>query len=300
MQPLRSDIQTINKNIKEDLQSYVLKEETKYKNQVQQVIDYVIENRNIKFIFLAGPSGSGKTTTSHIISQKLKEVGITTLPLSLDDFFVNREDTPSWDDGEPNYETSDAIDWDLFSECMNALVDGKAVKLPTYNFSTGYKEYDKETILDKNTLFVVEGLHALNPIVAHSMPENVYCNVFISTNTDIIDNDEMIIEHHKVRLFRRLIRDLYTRSTSLSENIVMWKKVRLGERLYISPFKDNAQFNINSFHGYELAVYKKIFANLNSNDPALKELCSLLKSVDELDQTVVPPDSVLQEFMPKK
>ena len=110
----------------------------------------------------------------------------------------------------------------------------------------------------------------------------------------------MLIEHHTVRLFRRLIRDLYTRSTSLKENINMWKKVRLGERLYISPFKDNAQFDINSFHAYELGVYKNIFNNLKSNDETLIELCDMLKDIDEVDHNLVPADSVLQEFMPKK
>lgn len=290
----------INTNLNTNLKQYVLECEQNYKNQVQKVIDYVLENKNIKFIFLAGPSGSGKTTSSLIISQKLKENGITTQPLSLDDFFVNRDQTPSWDDGSPNYETADAIDWGLFEQCMDQLAKGNPVKLPTYNFTTGMKEYDKETVLDKNTVYIVEGLHALNPIVGKSMPKNVYVNVFISTNTDIYDGDEMIIEHHKVRLFRRLIRDLYTRSTSLKDNIAMWKKVRLGERLYISPFKDNAQFNINSFHGYELGVYKKIFCNLKSNDECLNELCEMLKPFDELDKEIVPADSVLQEFMPKK
>lgn len=300
MQPEKITIKTINKNVKSDLQQTILNAEQNYKNQVQKVVDYVLTNKNIRFIFLAGPSGSGKTTTSHIFSTKLKENGIKTMPLSLDDFFVNREETPAWEDGEPNYETADAIDWNLFSNCMQDLVRGKAVKLPTYNFTTGMKEYDKETVLDKNTVFVVEGLHALNPIVAKAMPQNVYCNVYISTNTDVFNNKTMIVEHHKVRLFRRLIRDLYTRSTSLKENINMWKKVRLGERLYISPFKDNAQFDINSFHAYELGIYKNIFCNLNRDDQTLQELCDMLKDIDEVDHSFVPADSVLQEFMPKK
>lgn len=299
MQTQKITTQVINQSVNQNLQQAVLQAEQNYKNQVQKVVDYVLQNKNIKFIFLAGPSGSGKTTTSHIFSQKLKEAGIKTMPLSLDDFFVNREETPFWDDGEPNYETADAIDWALFEICMKSLIAGEAVKLPTYNFTTGFKEFDKETILEKNTVFVVEGLHALNPIVAKSMPENVYVNVYISTNTDIYNNNKMIIEHHKVRLFRRLIRDLYTRSTSLSENIAMWKKVRLGERLYISPFKDCAQFSINSFHSYEMGIYKNIFCNLKKQDDTLEELCEILKDFEELDKNIVPKDSVLQEFMPK-
>ena len=300
MQPLKTTINVINQNVTENLQQCVLNAEQNYKSQVQRVVDYIIENNHIKFIFLAGPSGSGKTTTSHIISQKLKEVGIKTMPLSLDDYFVNREETPNWDDGEPNFETADAIDWKLFAKCMKGLLSGQAVKLPTYNFTTGYKEYGSETIADKNTVFVVEGLHALNPIVAQFMPENVFCNLFISANTEIYVNDKVVIEHQNVRLFRRLIRDLYTRSTSLSENVAMWKKVRLGEKLYISPFKDNAQFYINSFHEYELGIYKSIFCNLKSDDVALNKICEMLKDFNDIDKNIVPVDSVLQEFMPKK
>lgn len=299
MQTQKITMQSINENIKKDLNNYILKAEQNYKDQIEKVVEYVTKNKDIKFVFLAGPSGSGKTTTSHIFSQKLSQIGVKTHPISLDDFFVNRDETPFWEDGLPNYETSDAIDWALFEKCMKELMSGKSVKLPTYNFTTGLKEFDKETTLDTNTIFIVEGLHALNPIIARYLPENVFCNVFISTNTDIFNGKKMVIEHHKVRLFRRLIRDLYTRSTSLSENILMWKKVRLGEKLYISPFKDNAMFNINSFHPYEMCVYKKIFCSLKQDDKTLQELCAELNDFDELDSSVVPTDSVLQEFMPK-
>lgn len=300
MQTNKITTNEINNNINKNLEQYVLECEQTYKNQVQQVVDYVLANKNIKFIFLAGPSGSGKTTSSLIMSKKLKENGIITQPISLDDFFVNRDETPLWDDGEPNYETFEAIDWKLFEKCMSMLLNGAPVKLPTYNFSTGMKEFDKETTLQKNTIFVVEGLHALNPIVGRSLPQNVYVNVFIAPETDIYHNNEMIIEHHKVRLFRRLIRDLYTRSTSLKNNIAMWKKVRLGEKLYISPFKDNAKLTINSFHGYELGVYKNIFCNLKTTDECRNEICEMLKDIEPLDISIVPADSVLQEFMPKK
>ena len=299
MQTQKITTEEINKNISTNLKDYVLKAEQNYKDQIQKVVDYVTKNKNIKFIFLAGPSGSGKTTTSHIFSQKLSQVGLKTLPISLDDFFVNRDETPFWDDGEPNYETADAIDWALFEKCMKELISGKPIKLPTYNFTTGIKEFNKETTLDKNTIFIVEGLHALNPIIAKYLPQNVFFNVFISTNTDIYNGKKMIIEHHKVRLFRRLIRDLYTRSTALSENIAMWQKVRLGEKLYISPFKDNAMFNINSFHPYEMCIYKKIFCSLKQDDQTLQDLCANLNDFEKLDSSVVPVDSVLQEFMPK-
>ena len=300
MQTQKITTEEINKNISTNLKDYVLNAEQNYKEQIQKVVDYVTKNKNIKFVFLAGPSGSGKTTTSHIFSQKLSQVGLKTLPISLDDFFVNRDETPFWEDGEPNYETADAIDWALFEKCMKELIVGKPVKLPTYNFTTGIKEFNKETTLDANTIFIVEGLHALNPIISKYLSQDVFCNVFISTNTDIYKGKKMIVEHHKVRLFRRLIRDLYTSSTSLSENIAMWQKVRLGEKLYISPFKDNAMFNINSFHPYEMCIYKKVFCSLKQDDHTLQELCTSLNDFDELDSSVVPADSVLQEFMPKQ
>ena len=297
MKPNKITVKQINNSVQGNLKMYISQCENNYKSQIQAVVDYVSVNPNIKFIFLAGPSGSGKTTTSRIMQNDIENAGLKAIALSLDDFFVERKETPLWSDGTPNYETCDAIDWSLFKTCMQGLLNNQEVQLPTYNFTTGKKEFDKFTKLDNNSVFIVEGLHALNPIIETTLPKENCCKVFISANTDVYNGKKFLIDHSQVRFFRRLIRDFFTRSTSLEENAKMWKKVRLGEKLYISPYKDNADFYINSFHGYELCIYKKFFlAMKNQNTKMTNEL---LNDIVGLDRDVVPQDSVLQEFLPK-
>lgn len=294
------EIEQINKEMQNDVFKFVDKCENNYKKQVAKVVEATKTNPNIKFIFLAGPSGSGKTTTSKIMEKNLKLAGLDVLALSLDDYFVEREDTPTWDDGEQNYETFDAIDWDLFGSCMQSLLKSKPVKLPTYDFKSGKKVYGKETTSSKNIVFIIEGLHALNPIIEKYLPNNSFLKVYISTNTDVYLNGECILEHYNVRFFRRSIRDMYSRATPISENAKMWNKVRVGEMLYIDPYKNSANYKINSFHGYELCVYKDIISKLKHEGKAIVgKLLDNLKGLSQIDTTVVPNDSVLQEFLPQ-
>lgn len=294
------DITYINTQMQTDVFKFVKKCEQNYKKQVKTIINNVCLDNKIKFIFLAGPSGSGKTTTSKIMAKYLKETGHNALALSLDDYFVERDNTPLWEDGEPNYETFDAIDWQLFGSCMQKLLKGEAVSLPTYNFSEGKKFFGETLVLNKNSIVIIEGLHALNPIIEKYIPAESFVKVYISTNTNVYLNGEMILEHYNVRFFRRSIRDMYTRATPISENAKMWNKVRIGEMLYIDPYKNSATFTINSFHGYELCVYKDIISKLkNQNKVHVGKILENLKGLSQIDLSIVPSDSVIQEFLPK-
>lgn len=294
------DIAYINTQMQSDVFKFVNKCEQNYKKQVKKVVDNVHLNDKIKFIFLAGPSGSGKTTTSKIMEKYLKQVGHSALALSLDDYFVERDQTPVWEDGEPNYETFDAIDWELFGSCMQKLLKSEPVKLPYYHFKKGQKFYGEPVTLNENAIVIIEGLHALNPIIEKYIPADNFVKVYISANTDVYLNGELLLEHYNVRFFRRSIRDMYSRATPISENAKMWNKVRIGEMLYIDPYKKSANFAINSFHGYELCVYKDIISKLkNQNKVYVGKILEVLKGLSQIDMSVVPADSVLQEFLPK-
>ncbi len=290
----------INTEVKNNANEFIDFCENNYRNQIYEIVKNV-KNSNgaIHFVLIAGPSSSGKTTSSKILANMLKAEGYTALAISLDDFFVERHETPMWDDGEYNYETADAIDWVLFSKCMKGLLDGNPVFLPTYNFATGHKEFFGETIMKEKTIFVVEGLHALNPIIDNYIPKRKSFKVYIETNSDIKLNNELYIENDSVRLYRRIIRDLFTRSTSVEKTLYLWRKVIIGESLYIDPFIDTADFTVNTFHPYELCVYKTLFCELKSSSSLLEEFEKKLMVFENLQKTVVPKNSVLQEFIPQ-
>ena len=299
MEAKKLNIEEIKNNVDLNTKSYVDMCEANYKNQVYEAAMNVINNKDVKFVMLAGPSSSGKTTTSKILKSVFEENGYNALTLSLDDFFVERVDTPLWDDGEYNYETFDAIDWTLFSLCMQGLLKGSAVKLPTYNFFTGNKEFHGETILPKNSIVIIEGLHALNPIIDQFIPSNKTFKIYISVNTDIFKDGSPFMEHETIRLCRRMIRDLHHRGNSIEETLKVWKKVGIGENLYINPYVDTSEYQIDSFHPYELCIYNKLLNNLSNRD-GLDDILNKLLFIPKLDETVVPEGSVLNEFMPKK
>ena len=293
-------VEYINSNITNDCAKFIEFCENSYKSQIYEIAQKVKNsNGEIKFVMLAGPSSSGKTTTSKILVDAIKKQGFFAKELSLDDFFVNRIETPKWEDGRYNYETFESIDWNLFSECMSCLLEGKPVNLPTYNFVTGEKEFYGKTTVDENTVFIIEGLHALNPIIDKVIPKRNSIKVYISTNTEIEFKNKKYISNTDVRLFRRIIRDFHTRATTVDQTLESWQTVRLGENLYIDPFVEQAEILINTFHPYELCVYKSIFKTFENNSKSLDDIKKTLSVFEELEKNVVPKDSVLQEFIPK-
>ena len=293
-------VDEINKQVEANPAEFIEKCESEYKNQIFEVVKKLQSCPGKKFVLIAGPSSSGKTTTSKILKEKLELDGYKAITLSLDDFFVERKDTPLWDDGEYNYETSESIDWKLFGERMGRLLNGEEVVLPTYNFETGMKEFFRKAKIDEKSLVIVEGLHALNPIVDKYIDSTKTLKVYISANTDIHLDGELYIKHKSVRLFRRIIRDLYTRFTGVEGTLKIWQKVSLGETLYIDPFVDSADIAINTFHPYELCVYRKLFDMLKEQSAELNTICLTLEPFETLTTDMVPTDSVLQEFIPHK
>lgn len=292
-------IEKINLQINENAENFVLECENNYKNQINNVVSELKTNNNIKFIMIAGPSSSGKTTTSKILKEMLETENINALALSLDDYFLERIETPLWPDGSLNFETAESIDWELFGTCTKALLNGDQATLPTYNFVTGSKEFKQSVKIPKDTIVIVEGLHALNPIIDKFIPKKNSLKVYISARTNITLNGEIYISHKDVRLYRRMIRDLYTRATSIDDTLEMWEKVRLGEKLYIDPFVDSADLSINTFHAYEMNVYKTMFENIKNQSSSIMEILNTLAPFEPLSENIVPKTSVLKEFTSK-
>ncbi len=291
-------IKSINKNIKSSLNQFILKSELGYKNQIESVSQHIAENPLTKFVMIAGPSSAGKTTTANLLALSLNKLGINTRVLSLDDFFVEREETPLWEDGTYNYESVNAIDWKLFDECVSGLLNKKEVVLPTYNFVTGKKQLISKAKLLQNDIIIIEGLHALNKIIDNFIPKTVSVKIYISVFSSITNNGKTVLNKMDIRLLRRMVRDMRCRGTMPKETLINWTSVNRGEKIYIHPFKKTANFFIDSFHPYELCIYKKMlndYKNLHKEE--LPVVDKLLKDFYEVNAEVVPKQSLLREFV---
>ena len=291
-------VSQINNKLLNDLNNYISVCEHNYKSQMEKIVEYFKINSEIKFILLAGPSSSGKTTTARLLKECLEQNGFNAKSISLDDFFVERVDTPLWDNGKPNYESVDSIDWKLFSTCAHNLqTQGKSV-MPTYDFITGTKSYNTELSLKQNDVIIIEGLHSLNPIIDNFIQAKNSLKIYLAPSIMYLRDDEEIMNEITLRFFRRLIRDVYTRGSTPDKTLNEWDDVRRGEKLYIDPYKSTANFSINSSHPYEVAIYKSIIKELNlEQNERMKPLLKPFDNFVAIDKKSVPKDSLIQEFV---
>ena len=279
-----------------DLISY---SETKYKNQVLEIVKKVVENKKTKFVLVAGPSSSGKTTTSHILKQDLLDKGINAKVISLDDFFLDRDETPSLENGDKDYDSVNSIDWKLFDKCMSELLENKVSILPVYDFLIGEKHFNNEpTTLLEGEIIILEGLHALNPVIDNFIPHSFAVRVFVVPKSSFSLKDLVTIDTFSLRLMRRLIRDVRTRGISPDKTLKFWKNVRAAENLYVLPFEKEANFIVDTTHAYEPFVYKSILSHILINhDKILQQLLEELNGFTEVSPSNVPSSSLLKEFV---
>jgi len=258
-----------------------------------------------RLILLAGPSSSGKTSSAKRLAIQLRVLGLRPFALSLDNYFVDREDTPLDEEGDYDFESIDALKVELFNEHLKDLMDGKPVHLPTYNFHTGMGSIsDKPTVLEKGMPLLVEGIHALNPQLTPAISDTDKLRIYVSALCHMNVDNFSYIKTTDTRLFRRIVRDAQFRGYTASETLARWPKVRLGEEKHIFPFQNHADLFFNSGLTYELAVLK-LWAEprLAAVDPddrnygLARTLIDLLSLLLPVDASQVPPTSLLREFI---
>ena len=262
------------------------------------------ENKNIKVVLLAGPSSSGKTTTSKKICMFLRSLGSKPQVISMDDYFVEREETPLNEEGKPDYECLEAVDLKLFDRNVADLLANKEIDIPTYNFLTGKKEYSKKLKLEKNGVLVIEGIHALDERVLTNIPrENVF-RIYISPLTELNIDNHNYISTTDNRLLRRIVRDNKTRGHSVGRTISTWPEVRQGEEKYIFPYQDNADYTFNSALIYEIGVLKTyvepLLYSVDPRDPCYEEAKRLINFLGfflPIPADAIPDESILREFV---
>ena len=266
--------------------------------------EIVLNKDTVKVVLLSGPSSSGKTTTARKLSLYLKSLGLNPLPISIDDYFVERKDTPVDENGKPDYESVRAIDIKLFNSQINKLLKGTSVTLPTFNFITGSKEYHKIVKMDLNDILIIEGLHALNEELTRDIDKKRKYKIYISPLTFLNVDDDNRISMTDIRLLRRMVRDSRTRGYSPSHTLATWSDVRKGEQKYVFPYQDVDNVVFNSALVYELGVLKTyvepLLFSIREDDPqynTARRLLELLKFVLPIPGDDVPNISILREFI---
>jgi uridine kinase len=298
----------LNRAIREDRVYEVIQVAEAY--QSMQINDIAKEiskrfNDGVKVVFISGPSSSGKTTFRKRLEVQLMVNLLKPVGISLDDYFVNRDNTPLDENGEKDYESLYALDLELFEDHMLKLMSGETVELPTYNFVTGKREYRGNFLkMDNNSILIIEGIHGLNPKLTEHIPEDMKFKIYVSALTTISLDDHNWIPASDNRLIRRIVRDYRYRGYSAQTTISRWDSVRHGEDKWIFPFQENADVMFNSAMIYELAAIRRhaepILMQVPRTVPEYSEAYRLLKFLgyfNYITDRELPPTSLLREFL---
>ncbi len=280
--------------------------EALHEKKVAQIADMIAaRDPRPRFVLISGPSSSGKTTFSKRLTIQLMVNGIRPVSISLDNYFVNRDDTPRDENGDWDFEHINAIDLPLLQEHVKALFEGKEVSLPTYNFETGKREYKGNTLkLEKDTIVILEGLHALNPALLPNIPKSAAFRIFVSPMTTVNLDNHNWIPTTDIRLIRRIVRDYRYRNYSARETIARCPSVRRGEEKWIYPFQENADVMFNSALLFELAVLKRHAEPMLAEVPKYCDeygeahrMLNFLSYFESIPEREIPPTSFLREFV---
>ena len=299
------DVGTLNDTIAQGrMNELMLMQEALQEKKIGDIAEQ-IQKSGRKLVMIAGPSSSGKTTFSHRLSIQLGALGLKPHPIAVDNYFVNRVDSPRDENGNYDYEALNCIDIKQFNEDMEALLAGKRVELPVYNFVKGEREYKGDFLqLGKEDILVIEGIHCLNDDLSYSLPRDKKFKIYISALTQLNIDDHNRVPTTDGRLIRRMVRDARTRGASAQDTIRMWDSVRRGEERNIFPYQEEADAMFNSALLYELSVLKQyaepILYSVPRDSAEYVEAKRLLKFLDYflgVSSEQVPHNSIVREFI---
>ncbi len=277
-----------------------------HEKKIAQIADQITSLRDkIKVILIAGPSSSGKTTFSKRLKIQLRVNGLNPRTISLDDYFKDREYTPLDEAGEPDFESFEAIDYELFRDHLRKLINGEKIGIPKFNFIKGKRDGIREEMqLGKNDIIIVEGIHALNPLLTEGVEEEKKFKIYVSSLTQLNIDRLNRIPTRDARIIRRMVRDYKYRGHSASDTIAMWPKVARGEELYIFPYQENADVMFNTALTYELAVLKNyaepLLRSVKCDEEEYSEALRLLNFLFHFIGVMpfeIPPTSIIREFI---
>ncbi len=286
-------------------QKFVDECSSEYRAKISGAAKNIFEDKSKKIVLLAGPSSSGKTTTANLLSEMLGHMGGKAYTVSLDDFYFPQSvGYPLDENGKPDYECVEALDTELLHLCFGKLIREGRAELPVFDFNSGERINNaKKVELYENDVIIVEGLHALNPVIYNTLDKNSLYKIYVSVSSRIYEEDgDVLLSKRDLRFVRRMVRDYSFRSTSVEKTFELWQSVMRGEDKYLFPFEENADIRINSFHPCEPCILsEKAIALLSTvSDGEYKEKAALmtdkLSLFKNIDYSILPKDSLLREF----
>ncbi len=295
----------INKNITADPVGFITACEGAFFHKVNAVADTIADRPGNRLVMLAGPSSSGKTTTAKLLSAAFARHSRRALTVSLDDFYLGRDVPFKFEDGTPDYETVQSLDVPYIKDCLQSLIKNGTCMLPRFSFQTGKREETLiETSIGKDDIVIVEGLHALNPLITAVLNDQMLCKLYVSVSTRLTQQNDVLFSKRELRFIRRLVRDYQFRNSSVDHTFYLWNGVRKGEDRYLFPFSPLAEMKIDSIHYYEPCVFKSLAVPLLSQImpdsryfPAAQTILEKFKPFPNIDRSLVPRDSLLREFI---
>ena len=299
------DRRQINRAIKENPESRIKMDDGIYNEKMVNIAGYAASaENNIKIIMLAGPSGSGKTTTANMLKRQFSLMGVSSDIISLDHFYLSRDKMPKAPDGEPDFESVHSLDLELMHKCFIELINDGESDIPYFSFKDGGRVGSNRVKIAKNGVAVVEGIHALNPLIVEALPSDSLLKLYVSVESGIFEDDELVLSPRDLRLVRRMIRDSLFRNAPVELTLDMWDGVIRGEKEYLYMHKDSADMDINSMHSYEPCLFRnraiKLLEEVKPDSSFYQKAASLiaaLRPFEPLDEVLVPPPSLLREFI---
>lgn len=300
-------LEAINRRAGEDPQAFARDSEQAYQSQLRQVAARAAgRTGDCGVVLLAGPSASGKTTTAHLLSEALRQEGVSSQVISLDDFYLSEADSPRLEDGRPDFESVYALDVPQIKECLLSLMETRSCCMPVFDFASHRPKAEKRRVeLPPHSLVILEGLHALNPILSQGLPRGKLLHAYLSVKQGVEgEGGRPLLGPNDMRLVRRLVRDARFRACTAERTLDMWPSVMRGEYQYIKPFRPSADLTINTFLAYEGCVLRDealaLLAQVPSSSPHWGEACRLREAVagfTPLPSSCVPEKSILHEFL---
>lgn len=297
-------LDNINLLAKEAPEKIISESEKRYRDIIADTAKKICSKEGRTLVMVAGPSSSGKTTSSKLLKKAIEKMGRKAKMISLDDFYRSQGEIYTFEDGTVDYETVKALDVDYIGECLYSLMNEGRCKLPRFSFVTKKREYYVETVAEQDDIIIVEGLHALNPIITDQLENEQMVKIYVSVSSRIFDGEDVLMSKRDIRLVRRMIRDYHHRNSSPENTFYLWNGVRMGEDRYLFPFENRADIKIDSIHPYEVCAFKDVAVKvLDRTDkksvyyPEAEKLIEKVSRFISLGEDAVPEGSLLNEFI---
>ncbi len=300
------DIERINLEAKTNAKDLILTAEKIFHSDIRLIVDRIMAIPvKHHIVFLSGPSSSGKTTTGKKLAEEFERRGCHSILVSMDDFYLGKEKIRILPDGKYDFESVEALDIPLMKKCVEQIAETGECDIPVYDFHNSRRSGKTRRIkLEDDSVVIIEGIHALNPIFDSTIPREYVSKVYVSVKQGIKDNEDYVLTNRELRLIRRIIRDNSYRNASPEEIINMWGDVVDGEMKNIRPYRYNSDFTLNTIHIYEPCIMKerviKLLSGVDADTPAGKTAAHLISSLERfegIDPALVPENSLIREFI---